>query len=371
MSLSECRIYLGNDPADENLLDLFSEIKVDQAIGMASEAELQMTVGADENGNWSGMEDAFSQPFERVRVEVSIGRAEFVPIIDGPIVAQRFELSAIPNNSHMVLVVQDDSVLLNHDEQVQLFEDRSPDEIAGALFQQYGLRTETDPVQVPAGGLERTIVQRGTAMQLLRELARRHGMFVYVRAGSRQGESVGVFKQPALSSGDYPELQLMGAHRNINHFSARFDGLRPLRARADNVDITNQERLTSESRRSELDSQGDTAVHDILEAGLTLLARTREAPTDLDAATASAVNHSSWAYVANAEVVADTYSAVLMPYNVITVSGTGGYLSGDWLISHVTHTINDESYRQQFTLRRNARSNGTGGGSTGLGGGVF
>ncbi len=371
MSVAEFSIYLDNNPADENQMDLLSEIKVDQAIGMADEAELHMDISTDENGNWSGMEEDFAQPFRRIRVEIKVGDGDFIPLIDGPIVAQQFELSASPNNSKMILVVQDDSVLLNQDEQVDLFENRSPDEIAQTLFQQYGLSAETDSIAVPAGGLSRFIVQRGTAMQLLRDLARRHGIFVYVKPDDSPGSSIGVFKRPDLSTGAFPELLLMGANRNINNFSAQFDGSRPLKARADNVDITNQNLISSEADAGDLDPQGDTAVHDIVEAGQTLLARTREEAADLDAATVSAVNHSGWAYSANAEVVADNYSAVLSPYKVIAVSGAGGYLSGDWLISHVTHIINDAGYKQQFTLRRNARSEGTSGGGSSLPGGVF
>jgi hypothetical protein len=45
-------------------------------------------------------------------------------------------------------------------------------------------------------------------------------------------------------------------------------------------------------------------------------------------------------------------------------------MSGDWLISQVRHTIKDGGYTQSFTLRRNARSAGTGGDS-GLPGGLF
>jgi hypothetical protein len=52
-----------------------------------------------------------------------------------------------------------------------------------------------------------------------------------------------------------------------------------------------------------------------------------------------------------------------LPYRVVTVAGAGGHLSGDWLISRVTHMISDASYKQAFSLRRNARSGGSGGGS--------
>ncbi len=371
MPVAELRLFLDNNAAGEDQLGLFSEVRVDLAIGMAAEAELTMDIGTDETGLWSGMEEEFGRPFSRVRLEVKIRRGDFVPLIDGPIVGRRFELSASPNSSKMILVVQDDSVLLNQVEEVVLFEDKEPDQIARTLFSQYGLTAQTDSVSVAAGGLTRCTVQRGTAMHLLRELARRNGMFVYVQPGDSPGNSIGVFKRPDLSSSDYPDLLLTGAARNINTFSADFDGLRPLTARADTVDITNLSQVTSETQESNIEPQGDEAVHDILEAGRALLARTGAEETDLEAATTAAVNHSSWAYSASAEVVADNYNGVLRPYTVIKVTGVGGYLSGDWLISKVTHTINDAGYKQQFSLRRNARSGGANSNGGGVGGGIF
>jgi phage protein D len=369
MTVAEFKICLDNTPATEEQLELFSEIRIDQAIGMATEAELTINIGLDDSGCWTEIEESYVQPSARIRVEVKIREGDFVPLIDGPVIGQRFELSGSPNDSKLTLVVQDDSVLMNQDEAVELYEDQSADEVAQQLFQAAGLTSETDSVATPAADLTRFLVRRGTAMQFLKELARRHSMFVYVEPGSSPGTSIGYFKRPELSSSDYPELLLVGAGRNINKFSGQFDGLRPLKARADSINITDQEIVSSETEASDIDAQGDEAVHDFTEAGQILLARTRELSDDLESSTVAAVNHSSWAYSANAEVIADSYEAVLLPHRVVSVAGAGGHLSGNWLVSQVTHTISDASYKQAFSLRRNARSSGNSGG--GLLGGVF
>lgn len=370
MSVAEFSIYLNDAPADEQQIALFSEIKVDQAIGMVTEAELQIDIGLDATGVWSNMQDDELQAFERIRVEVKVRDGEFTPLIDGPVVAQRFNLSASPNNSRMTLVVHDDSVLMNMDESVESFEETAPDQIAQQLFQQFGITAQTDSVSVPSGGLPRFLVKRGTAMQFLRQLARRHGMFVYVEAGDAAGVSNGYFKKPQLESGNYPELLLIGAERNINQFSANFDALKPVTARVDNVDINNQQAVSSEADSSQNNVLGDEAVHEVVTPGSVLLARSRESEVDLEAAALAAVDHSSWAYSASAEVRADNYPAVLKPYKVISVAGAGGYLSGDWLISRVTHSLDAGSYKQALNLRRNARSSGAAAGG-GLLAGIF
>ena len=368
MPTANFRIYLDNEAADEEQISLFGDIQIDQAIGMATEADITIAIGVGEDGVWDTLEDSIAQPFARIRVEVRVDENDYIPLIDGPVVGQNFELDAAPGRSKLVLIVNDDSVLLNQDEGVELYEDQSPDQIAANLFQQYGFTAETDAVTSPSGLLVRNLVRRGTPMQFLRELARRHGMFVYVVPGDNPGVSTGVFKSPQPQGKVFPELLLLGAERNISKFSARFEGLRPLRARAFSVDITNQAILSSEARDSSLTALGATPVHELLETPLTLLARTREDSSDLDAATTAVVDHSSWAYSAQAEVSADNYSGVLSPYRTITVAGVGGHLSGEWLISQVRHTINDAGYTQSLTLRRNARSAGAKGNNSSPGG---
>lgn len=369
---AEFRLYLGNEAADDETLARFGEIRVDQAIGMAAEAELHMDLTVDDEGYWDGMEEVFVQPGARVRVEVKVGEdGEYVPIIDGPIVGNRFELSAEAEGSKMVVVVQDDSVLLNQDEAVELFEDKRADEIASQLFGDFGLDAEVDEMPDPGAALQRFTVQRGTAMQLLRELARNHGAYLYVKPGDEPGASVGVFKYPSWEPGDLPELLLLGPERNVASFRAELDATRPLTATAYSVGATDKTVIGSTLDTPDIEPLGDEGTHDVLAPAHTLLSRTREEQSDLDEAVFAAVNLSTFAYSAAGEVVADSYEGVLQPYQIVTVAGVGGYLSGDYLISRVMHVINEEGYRQQFELKRNARSAGSGGGGGGLPGGII
>ena len=371
MALAAIRLYLDDAAATPEQLALFREIRVDQAIGMASEAELSIDLALADDGRWSVIEDDFVQAFRRIRVEVKLGDGDFSALIDGPVVAQRFELSAEPGESSLTLVVHDDSVLLNQVEAVNLYEDMAAHEIAEALISQGGLTPEVENVASAGAAQTRYVVQRGTAMQLLRDLARRNGMFVYVKPGETPGQSVCVFARPSLVAGDASELLLLGETRNIHNFSVQFDALQPLGARASSVRISDKARLSSETTAPDLDPLGSDAVHDTLApTAISLLARTREEQNDLDAATRAAVDLSSFAYTASTEVDANDYDQALSPYQIIRVAGPGGYLGGEYLISRVHHHIDDAGYRQNLTLKRNARSAGSAAGG-GLGGGVF
>jgi len=369
MPTAKMRMFLDNAPATEEQLAVFGAIRIDQGIGMATEAEIDVPAGTDEGGTWQYFEDAFVQPFARVRVEIKVGEGEYVALIDGPVVAQRFQLEATPEASQLTLVVHDDSVLLNRDEAVVVFEDKSASDIAEQLFSDAGLQPRVDNVPAAGGAFTRYTVQRGTPMQMLRRLARDNGMFVYVEPGVAAGRSVGVFQRPLAADEQLPEVVLRGDQRNIGSFSAEFDALRPLAPQAGSVLANDRSVVSANAPAATGETLGAMAAHQTVTPATTLLTRTREEQADIDAATAAGADLSSWAWTAQGEVQADGYAGVLRPYRKLTVRGVGGYLSGDWLVSRVAHEIRNAGYKQQFSLTRNARSAGAGGG--GLLSGVF
>jgi len=371
MALANLRMYLDGTAASEEQLDMFREIRIDQAIGMATEAELEIDLALDDEGMWSMIEEEFAQAFKRIRVEIQMGEGEFVALIDGSIIAQRFELSAGPGESVLTLVVHDDSVLLNQIETVALFEDKTPSEIAETLITDAGLEAEVEAVASAGSNYTRYVVQRGSAMQLLRELARRHGMFVYVKPGDTPGKSICVFAKPSLLPSGATELLLIGEDRNIHKFSVQLDALMPMTVKAGDVRLSDTSMLTSEASTASLDSLGPEAMHTVLAPqAVSILNSAREEQNDLDAATEAAVDLSAFAYTASTEIDANDYTHVLSPYQVISVAGPGGYLGGNYLINRVKHVINAEGYTQSLTLKRNARSPGYAAGA-GLLAGVF
>ena len=375
MPTARMRLFLDNTPADAAQLAVFGTVRVDQGIGMATEAQLDLPVGTDDGGSWQLMEDGFVQPFARIRVEIQVGDGGFVPLVDGPVVAQRFQLDATPERSQMTLVVHDDSVLLNRDEAVAVFEDQSPSDIAEQLFGAAGLQPQVDPVPAAGGAYERFVVQRGTPMQTLRRLAREHGMVVHVEPGAAAGQSVGRFqRRDAQFTGDepLPDLVLLGAGRNIGSFQAEFDALRPQAPRAAGQLASDHSAVTASATTAPGTALGAVPAHQAVQPATTLLLDVREEQADIDAATAAAADLSSWAWTAQGEVLADSYPGVLRPYRKVTVRGVGGHLSGDYMVSRVAHEFSDGGYRQQFALTRNARAAGAQPGPlAGLGAGVF
>lgn len=364
MPSAQIRIFVDNAAASDEQLAAFGSIRVEQAIGMATAAEFHVALATDDQGRWSGFDDPWVQPFARLRIEVKVGDdGEFIALIDGPVVGHRFELRAEPDASSLVVVAHDDSVLLDREEKVVVFKNKPLASLVRDLIEEPGLSARiSSSLPDASAALDRWIVQRGTNMQLLRQLAQRFGMLAYVEPGDAPGRSVGVFEPPAARDEGLPELVLLGDARNIGRFDAEFDALRPQAPRAGAVQAIDTQAISASAQAAADAPLGDEAVHSLLQPATTLLAHTREEQGDVDAATAGIANLSAWAYSAHGEVDNDLYPAVLRPHRKLRVAGIGSQLSGDYMVSRVLHQIDDAGYRQSFSLVRNARSAADGGG---------
>ncbi len=173
------RLFFSNKPAPRRELDRVEEITVEQEMGMAWEARIKFNIKADQRGVWSGgIDKPFTAPFARLRVEMKVGNASPVALIDGPVVGKNTSRSSEPGQSTLTLIARDDSVYLHREEEYHFIEGQDH-EVARQLFTYQ--EHLTDPSQVDEvdqearadDDLPPVVVWRGTAMQLLKQLAKR------------------------------------------------------------------------------------------------------------------------------------------------------------------------------------------------------
>ena len=359
MSDIQYRLFFNNNPATREQLDRVEELTVEQEVDMAWEARIQIPMCVDEKGKWSREDEEFMKSFSRVRVEVRIGDNPYVPLIDGPIVGYDSQRSSEPGQSSITLRVQDDSVYLNREDSVFRFEDLADHEIVNQIFGEVEQIASTDVEDTPAppGSLPAVVVQRGSKMQLLRFLARRHGMHAYVLPGESPGESIGCFKSFPTQTDGLPPLVLLGAERNMESFNPTNDAQRPARVRASTLSITDKRITTRTSIFGDLDILGDEqGFDDESETAIQILPPYQGETVDLDRAVSAEALSSSYSYEATGSLLNHCYEGVLQPYRLVTVKGANERSSGNYVITKVTHTMSRSVYSQSFSMRRNARS---------------
>lgn len=374
MSGIEYRLFFNNKPATRERLDRVEEITVEQEADMAWEAKIQIPVCVDVKGKWTGVDEDFMASFSRVRIEGKIGKKAFVPLIDGPIIGFDSPMDSEPGKSSITLNIQDDSVYLDREEKITHFENMLDHEIAGQIFGEFGQITSTDIENTPApgGSFPPVVVQRGTAMRMLRTLARRQGMHVYVLPGENPGQSIGCFKSFPTEPENLSPLILLGADRNIENFNVRNNAQRPSTVRASTISIKDKRVITRTSRFNDIGLLGEEAVFKKeSDTAVCVLPPRQGEGIDLDRAVAAEAGNLSYAFEVTGKILDHCYEGILSPYRVVCVKGVNSRLSGNYLITKVTHTLTRSNYSQSFTLMRNARSAGSGGGMGNLIRGIF
>ena len=353
------RVFFGDRSATREQLEAIEEITVEQEMDLMWEARMKRPVCLDAQGRWQGQDEDFMRSFARVRVEIKVGKAAFVPLIDGPVTGFDSQKSNEPGRSSITLTVRDDSVFLDRNEAVARFDDLSDSDVARQLLGDVEQIAEVDVDETPppSRNLPPAVVQRGTAMQLLRRMARRQGMHAYVLPGSAQGRSIGLFKRLSTAPSDLPPLVLLGRARNVEQVNASNDDERPATVQASSVNVDDKDVVSSTSRFDDLDRLGSEFTFDQEDrTAKRLAAPTEGSAVDLDRRVAGEAERDSFAFQISGRAIPDCYAGVLRPYLVVKVDGLHGKSSGNFLIRRVTHTLTRSTYTQSFTMTRNARS---------------
>ena len=361
MSDIEYKLFFDNKTATREQLDEVEEITVEQEMDMAWEARIEIPICVNEKGTWRVEDEDFMRSFSRVRVEIKIGDGPCVPLIDGPIIGFDNQKSTEPGQSSITLIVHDDSVYLNRKEHVKCFEELSDHQIVKQLFEAKGVEEHIPSTRIEEiPGKQIVVVQRGTAMQLLRSLAKCHERFhAYVLPGDLPGQSIGVFKaEPTEPDGLLP-LVLLGSNRNLKTFDIKKNALSPSIVRASTLRIGDKGVVSSTA--SFRDSQllgAEPAMEDKKDTNIAthILSPYQCRPTDSKKAVKAKATDSSYAFEATGSVLEGCYPGVLQPYRLVEVKAGGTQFSGDYLITRVTHSLTRSTYSQSFSLERNAQS---------------
>jgi len=368
------RMFFNNNPATREQLDRFEEITVEQEIDMAWEARMQVPIATDDKGNWTGEDEDFLAEFTQVRIEIKIGDSAFVPLIDGCIVESGDLMSSEPGQSMKTVTVQDDSIRLNREDRIFRFENLLDHEIASQLFKEIEqiASTKIEKTPLPSSSLPPVVVQRGTAMQLLRSLARRQGMHAYVLPGEEPGKSIGCFKSFPTKTDGLPPLILLGAERNVAEFNPTNNAQHPAKVTASILNIFDKTITKRSSDFGKLDLLGEeTTFAGEDNTATQILSPGYSDAVDLDQAVTAEALRSSYSTETTGSVLNETYSAILTPYQVVSVCGANQRHSGDYLIRKVTHSLTRSFYSQSFTLQRNARSSGSSAGLANIAGSII
>jgi phage protein D len=390
------QIAFDGTPASSDFYGDVVSVVVEEDVNKATHLSLVLATSQNDDGSWTHLDDDQLALFAHVTVSTGFsggggladalggaaaavggalgaspgGNAGLVPVFDGYITAIHLQLPSEPGATTLEVQGLDTSVLMSLEEKVRTFPDMSDSDIVQQIVSGYGVQVQADSTATVHQENDTTIVQRGTDIQFVRELAARNGVEFYFESDPSSGEVTAYFQAPQLDGTPQPDLAIQFADSsNLRHFSAYLSGQRPLSVKTQQTDVKAGTPNSAQVTDTELTKLGDKDANTLIggplnnlvtpqdtQAQMLLLAPPTSDATELQTVAQAVRDEAAWFITATGEVNNDAYQAVLRPHRVVLVKGAGKTYSGKYYVTRVTHELKaDGSYVQRFEARRNAR----------------
>lgn len=346
-------------PVSQELLQAIGQIEVEDHASMADMVRLRVVMGVrDGCSGWSFVDDNIFKRLTKIRIAVAVGSGRAETLINARVIETNATFANQPGASILNVVAMDPTVLMNLRQVVKSWPNRSDSDVAREIFSapKYTFTPIVDATKWRRQENEQTMIQRGTDIQFLQGLARRNGFEVYVETNGATGAVEGHFHAPRLNLPPQGVLSVnMRDATNVNSFNARFDMLRPSTVQTANLDVQTREPQQSQVSNSRVTALGRETTLGSDQPRLVLPAQTGLARTGEQQPYAQAIaDESALAITADGELNTVAYGGLIRAKRLIEVRGAGQQFSGTYYVERVHHILTPDSYRQNFTLRRNA-----------------
>jgi phage protein D len=388
MATKAYEISFNDEPVDEDFYGDVMSLTVEENVALAGAMRLRIQLTQDDNGAWNYLDDSRFEMFTKVSVRIGFtgggglagalssalgggeGNDGLERVFDGYITAVNTNWASQPGSANLEVEAMDTSVLMSLEEKVAVWANLADSDIVQQIVSNYGVPITADSTPTVHQENDTTIIQRGSDIQFVRELAQRNGLEFYFETDKDSGEVNAFLRAPQLDGTPQPDLAIQfGLGSNLKSFSARVSGQVPLSVKATQVDVKANSPNSAQVGDTQLALLGDTNANDLVggplgslvtpqdvQGQMLLLATPTSDATELQTLAQAVRDEASWLIAANGEINSDAYQTVLRPHRMVLVKGAGSRYSGKYYVTQVTHDLQaDGSYTQKFEARRNAR----------------
>ncbi|NIM95758.1 MAG: hypothetical protein GTO18_18820 [Anaerolineales bacterium] len=356
MTSTKYTLWVGGAPVSSDLQAAIQQIEVEDHADMADMLRLRIAIGIKDGcSNWTVVDEDIFTRLAEIKLSVIVGSIS-EPLITAHIIDTRANFANQPGQSTLDVAAMDSTVLMNLEEKVRPWSNMADSDIASVIFGEYGFTTVVEQTQPSRQEVDVTTMQRGTDIRFLRKLAKRNGYECYVELNPLTGQVEGHFHPPKLDRSPQDPLSInLGEATNVNSFNARYDMLRPAKAKVTGLDTATLSEQPAQVEQMAQTGLGKSPSLDGDRPRKILLSQMGLAQTgELQTYAQAVVDRSSWAITANGEVNTVVYGGVLRAKRPVNVRGAGSQFSGTYYVEKVHHTFSGDGYTQRFSLRRNA-----------------
>jgi len=378
--------FLGT-AVDEDFYGDVVSLTVEESTATASTFHLRIALRLQDDGSWTYLDDDRLAVFNPATIKVGFmdggGIAAAVgsllgggdsndglkTVFDGFITNVDVELGSDPDNAFIDISGMDTSVMMSLEEKIAPWPNMADSDIVQQIVGSYGIAIQADSTATVHEEDDTTIIQRGTDIQFVRDLAQRNGMEFYFETDDT-GVITAYFRAPQLSDTPQPDLAIQfGDQSNLKKFSAHLSGQRPLNVKASQMDVTSNSPNVAQVSDTQLTKLGDKDANALIggqldsqvtpkdaQAQMLVLGPPTSDATEMQTIVQAVRDEAGWFISASGEINSDAYQSVLRPHRLVLVKGAGTTYSGKYYVTRVVHEMNHEGdYIQRFEARRNAR----------------
>ena len=347
-------------PAPASLMEVLKSVEVTHTDQGRSGFQLVFAVGRGRGDveDYALLADPLVAVGNRVVLGLTVGGIPEV-LFDGFITNQQFAPSLEPGASTLTLTGEDASYEMDREERNEEYPGQGDEAIVQNILSRYAEIGVVPVVSTPEVTEqptedERTTNQQGTDYAYLTELAQHYGFAFYVVPGPTSGQSQAVWGPPVRTGAPQRALSAnLGPETNVDSIDFSYDGLAAelytgrIQDRSDNsaVDVS-----------SSSTSRPTLGASDPMATARTRIYRDSAADSAMAFARAQAMTDASVenAVEASGELDTGRYGGILQARALVDLRGVGFLFDGTWYVKSVTHKIERGSYKQAFSLAREA-----------------
>jgi phage protein D len=347
-------LKIDRQPASDEVMDALRLVEVEQRCDAAAIFRLRFALAHEEKGDYHPLDDDLFKPLTPVTIQATLDAGQAQTLIEGYVSDVQVHFG---EESLLEVVGMDaTATLMNLEEKVRAWPNMADSDIASMIFSEYSLTPEVTATQPARMAEDVTVIQRGTDIRFLRQLAERNGFQCLITYG-QGGVATGYFGPPKADAEPQGILSVnWGSESTVTEFSVQYAMLAPTGATATGLDVEKAEEQTGEAPKGEVAPMGATGTLDALsEKSLVLLSGTGLMLNDeLKTAATAAADRSAWAVTAQGTVDPRRLATLPEAGKPVLVRGAGKAFSGAYLVDRVLYEFEAQAARAQFTLKRNA-----------------
>jgi phage protein D len=386
------QLLLNGQPADSDLYAAITTLEVEESMDLPSALQFTVPIAATAGGDLLYVSDSRFMPLASVAVVATPGTSSAAGAIGGAVGAVTSALGSTPTgqcifdgyalshkihldsgitNSTLVVWGQDASWLMNLTEKVKEWVDVTDATVANTIFGDYGITpsdqnlADDSPSHTEDG---HSLMQRGSDIQFLRNLARRNGKVCRIACADQPGVRTGYFATPSLDGDPAVTLTLTDVQNwTVNALDLEWDATRPTSVIARQALFTDPDPdgVSADTADSGLPALSDRTLADFTGQAMTvLLAAPVDDAGELTLRAEALLRESAWFVRCEGEADVERLGVVLRAGMVVAIAGIGALHSGRYLVWRVRHVIGQDSHTMRFTLVRNAVGNAPANGSS-------